>query len=112
MVRVKFLDKLISSIFVLLFISCESNSEKALSDAVFCFDTRVMELKLDSIKFVGPEKLTLFEKKYPPKKGHIIYGWKSKPKDKEIWVYVDIDTTFNKEPSLSYSTNFFEEIEK
>jgi hypothetical protein len=107
----KFRYKYFLFLVIFFFCSCMSNKEKALSDAYSCFDNQIEELKLNNISFEGPIKLNLFEKKYFPKKGHIIYGWKSVAKQKEIWIYVDIDTNFVKEPSLSYSNNFFEQID-
>ena len=83
-----------------------------MDEAISAFHEQINDLQLTDVKFKGPVKLNLFEKKYPPKKNHQIFGWYSLIEKDTLWLYVDVDSTFNKETSVSFSSNFFKSIEK
>ncbi|MBB4802055.1 hypothetical protein HNP37_002116 [Flavobacterium nitrogenifigens] len=106
----KFRSKFFIFISILFFASCVPNEEKVLSEAYAQFNYQVNDLKLDSNEFNGPVKLIKDSRGTYPRKNHILYGWNRVVKMKTIWIYVEVDTTFTKEPSVSYSDNFFETL--
>lgn len=108
----KFRNNFSCLILMMFLISCQSNSEKALSEAYGSFNYQVNDLKLDNLTFKGPVVLKKDNRNFFPRKNHILYGWYNSIKTDTIWLYVEVDTTFIKEPSVSYSNNFFEFIEK
>ncbi len=95
---------------IFLFTSCMSTKERALSDALGSFTYQVNDLRLDKFKFNGPVELKKDKRNFYPRKNHILYGWKSIIKRETVWIYVEVDSTFVKEPSASFSDNFFEVI--
>ena len=112
MEKVKFQNKLIICLFFLFLISCKSDKENALSNAYSEFDYHLDDLRLDNTKFEGPIKLVKNDRNFFPRKNHVLYGWNRIVEDKTIWIYVEVDTTFAKEPSTSFSNNFFETIDE
>ncbi|MEY4963228.1 MAG: hypothetical protein RLZZ323_547 [Bacteroidota bacterium] len=102
----KFQNKYILFLVVFFFVSCMSKKEKALSDAYAEFNYQVNDLRLDVKKFKGPVKLKKDDRNFYPRKNHVLYGWNSIMKKKTVWIYVEVDTTFEKDPSVSYSNNW------
>ena len=85
-----------------------SKEEKALSDAYAEFNNQVNDLRLDFENFKGPFMLKMDDRKFKPRMNHVLYGWNNIIKKQTIWIYVEVDTTFQKKPSVSFSNNFFE----
>ncbi|HEX8577640.1 MAG TPA: hypothetical protein VF677_15240 [Flavobacterium sp.] len=108
----RFQNNFSSLILILFLTSCQSNSEKALSVAYGSFDYQVDDLRLDNLAFNGPIILKKDDRNFPPRVNHTLYGWYNVIKTDTIWLYVEVDTTFTKEPSVSFSNNFFEFVEK
>ncbi|MBE8726417.1 hypothetical protein [Flavobacterium hungaricum] len=103
----KFQSKYTLLFTFLFFVSCTSNKERAMLDADGEFNYYVNDLNLDVKDFTGPIILKKDDKNFQPRRNHILYGWKSNAKKKTAWIYVEVDTTFEKEPSVSYSDDFF-----
>lgn len=108
----RFQSKCIQFLVFFFFISCMSKKESILSTAYSEFNYQVNDLKLDIKKFRGPIKLKKDDRNFYPRKNHILYGWYAIEKKKTIWIYVEVDSTFKNDPSVSYSNNFFEIIVK
>jgi len=108
----KFQNKYILIFVVFFFISCISKKEKTLSEAYREFNHQINDLSLDSEDFEGPVKLKKDDRNFYPRKNHILYGWNSIIEKKKVWIYVEVDTTFENNPSVSYSNNFFEVIDE
>ena len=104
----KFRDKYILFLIIFFFSSCMSNKEKILSDAYVEFNYQIDDLRLDIKNFNGSIRLVKDDRNFFQRKNHVLYGWNSKINEKKVWIYLEVDTTFIKEPSVSYSNNFFE----